>query len=269
MNRTKDVKEYIKLLSTVPAKFVDDFFEFYKEDALQTEFVVDLDKVALWLQSRKSDLLKTLRSTYKEKIDYIIHRDVSDLKYGNNYYKCLITPDCFKRLCMLSRTKNAELVRTYFIEIESLMIKYRTQLIAGIREDILRMQKQRKLRKSIDKNQGYVYIIKASTKREQMYKIGHAKNLIQRLRTYQTGKLEDVEVVFVYKANDYVAVERCVKALVDKSRVEKGKEIYDLNLDMLKSIMEGCGRMSMKLEHRSREKSQIGGHYYIVLARDE
>ena len=268
MIKRDNVKKYIKLLSTVPEQFIDDFFTFYKEDTLQTEFIIDLRHVALWLDCRKSDLLRTLRSSYKEKIDYIIYKDKARVKYGNNTLRCLITPDCFKRLCMLSRTAKAELVRTYFIEIESLIIKYRTQLIAGIRQDIRTIQKQKAIRASIKGNQGYTYIIRSSMKRDDLYKVGHTKDFLKRLRTYQTGKADDVEVVFVYKTHDHEAVEKCVKALAEKHRVESGKEIYHLNLDMLKEIMVGCGKLSMKLEHRMRGASQVGGDYYVLLTRD-
>jgi phage anti-repressor protein len=267
MNR--DIKQHIKLLSTVPEAFIDELFEFYGEETTQTDFVISISRVSKWLRCSKKEILRTLRRMYKQDIDYIVTKKTIQKLHAHNVKEYYITPDCFKRLCMMSKAHNAELVRTYFIEIESLMIKYRTQLIAGIQEDIRQMQKQRKIRQSIDKNQGYTYIIKSSINRKQMYKVGHAKNLINRLRTYQTGKFEDVEVVFVYKTNDFKAVENCVKALANKYRAQKRKEIFELNLDMLKDIIQGCGRLSMKLEHRSRERSQIGGDYYIVLAQEE
>ena len=40
-----------------------------------------------------------------------------------------ITPDCMKRMCMLSTTKKAEDVRTYFIKIEKLIDKYKQIII--------------------------------------------------------------------------------------------------------------------------------------------
>lgn len=86
-----------------------------------------------------------------------MNRAKPKVKYGNNHISCMITPDCFKRVCMLSRSKNAEQVRSYFIEIESLIIKYRTQLIEGIKHDIANMKKQNKIRKNIDAKEGYTY----------------------------------------------------------------------------------------------------------------
>jgi len=265
MTKPIQVKTYIKLISTVPEKFIDELFELYGEETIQTDFVINLDKVAHWLKCDKKQLLKTLRNTYKEDIDYVIWRDKPQVKYGNNRIKCLITPDCFKRLCMMSRSKNAEQVRTYFIEIESLLIKYRTQLIQGIRQDMANIQKQKQIRKSIDSKSGYTYIIKASHSPKEIYKLGHTKDLVKRLGAYQTGKSEDVEVLFVYKTSDHEAVENCVKALVGKHRLYARKEIYHLNLDMLKSIMAGCGKLSAKLEYRMRGPTKVGGHYYAVL----
>lgn len=263
----KDIKRYIKLLSTVPETFVDELFDMYGEDTTQTDFVISLTHVAKWLRCSKKELIQTVRKSYKHDIDYKILKVPARVPYANNTKEYIVTPDCFKRLCMLSRAKNAELVRTYFIEIESLMIKYRTQLIAGIQQDIKNINKQKKIRTSIVKNQGYTYIIRSSMKRKELYKVGQTKDFHKRLQAYQTGKMEDVEVVFAYKTNDHVAVEKCVKALADKYQVESRKEIYHLNLDMLKEIMTGCGKLSMKLEHRMRGASQVGGEYYVVLAK--
>lgn len=253
------------MISTIPESFIDELFQFYKEDSTQTDFVINISNVAKWLQCSKKELIRTLHRMYKQNIDYIVLKTTGTKKYANNVRIYLLTPDCFKRLCMMSRSKNADQVRTYFIEIESLLIKYRTQLIQGIRQDIAKIQKQKQIRKSIDDTSGYTYIIKASHSPEEVYKLGHTKDLAKRLRAYQTGKSEDVEVLFVYKTNDHEAVESCVKALVGKHRLYARKEIYHLNLDMLKSIMAGCGKLSAKLEYRMRGPTKDGGHYYVVL----
>jgi phage anti-repressor protein len=265
MKKTEDIKTFLNLISAIPSNFIEDFFKFYKEETLQTDFVIDLEQVAKWLQCRKADLLKTLRTSYKHNIDYVITRVKPRIKYGNNLLQCMITPDCFKRLCMLSRSKNAEQVRSYFIELESLIIKYRTQLIQGIKQDIARIEKQKKMKKSIENNSGYTYIIKASTKHKDMFKVGYSKTLIDRLRTYQTGKYEDIELVFLYKTENPEAVEKCVKSLAYKHKLDSNREIYHLDLDVLKSIMNGCGKLSMKLEKRVSGSSKIDGQYYMIL----
>jgi hypothetical protein len=44
----------------------------------------------------------------------------------------MLTPDCFKRICMRSRSSRAEDVRTYFIELESLLVRCRSTLLKGM-----------------------------------------------------------------------------------------------------------------------------------------
>ena len=51
---------------------------------------------------------------------------------GNPREEILLTSDCCKRLCMMSKTKKAEEVRTYFIEIEKLMNKYKNYIIEAL-----------------------------------------------------------------------------------------------------------------------------------------
>ena len=84
----------------------------------------------------------TIKMDYRSLDAYLM--DIADstdtahathLKVDHNNYKLyMLTPDCFKRLAMLSRSKNAEMVRTYFIEVEGLFLKYRTQTTEGMND---------------------------------------------------------------------------------------------------------------------------------------
>ena len=49
----------------------------------------------------------------------------------------LMTPDCFKRMCLLSKTNKAEEVRTYFIELEKLILNYKNYIIEFLYIQIL------------------------------------------------------------------------------------------------------------------------------------
>lgn len=95
-----------------------------KEDirtALQSpegEFVVKLSSVAKWLVASKKSLTTTLRLSYRYDIDYQRIRP-TDKYYKtcpkvNNYVEYMLTPECFKRVCMMSKGKNADIVRGVF-----------------------------------------------------------------------------------------------------------------------------------------------------------
>ncbi len=97
----------------IPQSFIDDF---YNENTMEDDFVIELDTIAKWLEASKKNLVKTLRRSYTEHIDYIQKKN--DNKDNNNYKVYLLTPDCFKHICMMSRSKNSDKIRTYYIQVE-------------------------------------------------------------------------------------------------------------------------------------------------------
>ena len=84
-------------------------------------FVVNIEEVAKLLQTRKGNLVKTLKNSYAQGIDYSITNNTINGKPGyvgrgkNTVRHVFVTQDCFKELCMQSHTERAALVRTYFM----------------------------------------------------------------------------------------------------------------------------------------------------------
>jgi hypothetical protein len=70
---------------------------------MQSGWVINGDHVAKLLKVPKYKIVRTLKT-------YIIDNK-----------NVMLTPHCFKRLCLTSRSKGGEEVRTYFIELESLL----------------------------------------------------------------------------------------------------------------------------------------------------
>ena len=77
--------------------------------------------------------------------------------------------------------------------------------------------------------------------------------------------MEDIEVVFKYRAENLKTVEKCVQVLVKKHQLRKYKELYHINLDVLKQIIDGCDQLSgvvMKEEYVLRKPTTMIGGYY-------
>lgn len=257
---------YIKKFTTVPEAFVDDLFSFYSENTLQTDFVIVLDQVVKWLQSRKDTLVLTLKRSYKENIDYIITKPAFIVKKharNNNFKTYLLTPDCFKRLAMMSNSKNAEMVRTYYIQVENLFLKYRHVLMKGLEDEIKRLEHNQKP-KSKAPIAGGIYIIRVADGKT-LYKLGRTKDLQKRLRVYQTGLADDIDVMFFYETEDIKRVENCLKSLLQEHRYRKYKEVYDIDLDIMKEIVSGCGSLGAKLKYYKQKQSKLNGGYFAVL----
>jgi phage anti-repressor protein len=263
-----NVSDVVKLFTNVPSKFVDDFFELYRPDTKQYEFVINIDSVAKWLDVEKFTLNSTLKKSYKVGIDYTVERVARDgaIKSGsNNYIKVMLTPDCMKRMCMRSRSKKAETVRTYFIEIESFIIKYNSQIVDGIVRDIKKTEAFHK-QHPLKEGPGYIYIIRAAAAHSNLYKLGHTQDLYKRLSTYNTGRSTDVELLYAYHVQRRKEVESCVKVMMKDKQYKKRREIYHVDIDIIKKVIDGCSSLSDAKLHHKTAKSRLDGEYYMVFS---
>ena len=93
---------------------------------------ISFSDCVFWLNVERDNLVKTLKSSYKEGIDYFeikVEEDNKLIKFNlsvnkriNNrrkYYK--LTTDCFKKISMSSNSKIGILTKTYYIEMERIV----------------------------------------------------------------------------------------------------------------------------------------------------
>jgi hypothetical protein len=226
--------------------------------------------------------LKTLRSSYIVNKDYTTNAaskvvfdaeanvEPKPKRRGDHLRKLvMLTPDCFKRLCMRSRSTKAETVRTYFIAIDNFVDHYADQISDGITRDIEAVSK--KMAKTAGRGKdgpGYLYVLRASADNPDLKKIGHTADLIKRLATYNTGRAEDVELLYAYRVEKRKAVEMCVKDMLKGKQFKKRREIYEIDLDVLKALINGCDDLSMELHHAAA-RSRTKGKYFLMFAADD
>jgi hypothetical protein len=265
-----ELATFLKKMSPIPNKFIDDLFAFYQPDTAQTDLAINLDAVAKWLHVRKDVLMRTLRTSYTAKVDYEVTRMQNpnvNTKYGRNAYKrVLLTPDCFKRLCMRSRGKTAEDVRTYFIHVEALVVKYRKQMVEGMQHEISRIESLRMARSlpKASSREGYIYVLKASPKYDTVVKIGRTRDLLRRIREHSAALADDPEVLYIFKTTDVSAVETCVKAWLKDKRwkgtLSRYREVYQADVDMIKQLIHGCDLSGIvKRDMSQTSRKSVGG----------
>ena len=171
---------------------------------------------------------------------------------------------------MRSRGRKAEDVRSYFIQLEGLVLKYKDQLMAGMQVEIDRLERRRVVRPGRAPSGGYIYIVRASERLDSVYKIGRTVDLRRRLREHETSRADDLEVMFVFRVADVEAVEGCIKGVLTKKRYRPYKEVFKLDIDVLKSIVHGCDELQgmLKLEHQARGPGALAGGCYMCAVRD-
>lgn len=238
------MENFLKKFSDVPNGFIEDFFNISKEEYNDFEKIINFNTVVKWLGVRKDNLKELLVKKFEEKYDY----EIIQMKYkrssGKTHEeKIMLSPDTFKELCMISQTAKAKDVRKYFLSVEKLVKKY----YADIQE---KLYKQLDLLKTNQKPKvnvkgGVVYIIRAQNSNvenigKDLYKLGKTENIKKRLKTYNSGNANDIEPLFMLKVDNVASVEDCIKNLMRDNQYRKYKEIYEVDLDIIKKACVYC-----------------------------
>lgn len=258
------LKDFLKKYSNISNKFIDDFFSLYDLNTTDDDFIIDIDILADWLNVHKRSLKDTLLDSYEKNIDYKIKKNKT-YTGGRHKETILITKDTLKRLCMLSRSKKAESVRTYFIELEKFVDKYKYVIIEHMQKRITDLEENQKPK--INTKGGLIYVLKSSDDIEDVYRIGKTKKFKERLNTHNSSHCDNIKVVYVYETDNIDQVEACLKGLLKTTQYRKRKEFYQVEIDVIKELIKSCDELSLKVKNRSKKNTE-GGFYYLMLHED-
>ena len=243
------LEDFIVKRSNIPKKFLQDFFNLGGDSYGDAYKNINFDDIVKWLDVQKNHLKRLLTNNFVIIDDYTEEKIlVKNKKRGANYVsKIMLTPDCFKELCMLSQTEKAKGIRKYYIVAEGLLRDHFEQIINELNKELGLIKNNLKKPKEIIG--GHVYILKAmNTTQKDMYKLGNSDDMKKRLRVYNTGNANNIEPLFVMKVDDINKVEGCIKNLAKEYQYKKNKEVYNIDFDFLKKLCIKCKNFIKQLE---------------------
>jgi phage anti-repressor protein len=235
------MEAFLKKYSTVPNGFITDFFNISKEMCVGTDFSINFDIVVKWLNVRKDNLKRVLEHNFELNYDYKIEKNKTHQQNsggGNLVHEIIITSDCFKELCMISQTKRAKEVRKYFLAVEKLVVKYNKHIQDALEKKIGMIKNNQKPK--INKKGGIIYILEAQNTDVTLYKLGKTTDIRNRLNTYNSGNANDVIPLFIFEVDDIDKIENCIKLILKDFQYRKYKEVYEVDLDVIKKACEKC-----------------------------
>jgi len=255
-------KDFLKKYSNLNDEFIDDFYNIYEfNDSDNSDFIINLELVSKWLYTMKGKLKETLVKSYNKNIDYVIKKEKNAKISKTNKEIILLTPDCFKRMCLLSRTKKAEEVRTYYLELEKLLNNYKNYIIEGLQKTVEILENNQK---ETPKNvKGVVYILKSLKDIDGIYRFGQTEDFKKRLANYNSANSDKMKVVYIYETKNIKAIEDCVLAQIKTHRYKKRKDFYQIDKNILKSLIKDCTELTLKYKKKintKKSKEQEGGN---------
>lgn len=235
----KDLLLFLKKYSDINISYIRDFLRIRNGNKLYYPFKINLDIVARWLDTKKGRIKKTLVEAYIENIDYIslLPRRKRTTRGGQNREIILLTEDCFKMLCMRSKTAKADEIRYYYVTLEKLVEIFKDDIIQNQQNKIEKLENN--LRKIKYPVKGTIYVLAI----EDGHKLGKTKNMNDRMDTYNTGHKDNPRVEFIFYTNDIDRVENCIKNLLMDYAYRGKKEFYLVDLKVIIEAIKMCGSM--------------------------
>ena len=258
-------ESFINKYSFVNSKFVKDFYNIIKEDYIEryNEFLIDSETLRKWLEIVNRRVFKdTLIRSYKKNIDYTIKKEKkSEGSGGQNYEVIMITPNAAKKICLSTNSKMGKPVQQYFLDLEVALYKYKNYIIDGMNKKIEQLENNQKVK--INPGKKIIYVFRALNTDLTLYKLGKTINSKTRFSNHNSPLANDLQVLFQYETDNIDQVESCVKAFMKKAQYRKYKEIYQVDLDIIKKTIEHCdveiNETNTEIERRNKKEKQKGG----------
>jgi len=258
-----DFETFINKYSFVNSKFVKDFYNIIKEDYIEryNEFLIDSEILRKWLQINiKRSFNDTIKKSYKKNIDYKIEKvKKSEGSGGHNLEKITLTPEASKKICLSTNSKMGGHVQQYFLDLEVALYKYKNYIIEGMNKKIEQLENNQKPK--INANKKIIYVFRALNTDLTLYKIGKTINSKTRFSKHNSPMANDLEVLFQYETENIDQVEKCVKVFMKKAQYRKYKEVYQVDLNIIKKTIKNCDVEINEInkEIESKNKKQKGG----------
>jgi phage anti-repressor protein len=122
------LRDFLKLYTIIPVKFIDEYYEFY-ELCKYNKIGIDANLVIKYLKIiDKHTFHKRLKNNFKINSDYIITKLNQKLQKGQQDTFYYISFETFEKLCMNSNSIKGEQFRDYFVMLRKFIDYYRNHI---------------------------------------------------------------------------------------------------------------------------------------------
>ena len=259
-----EFKDFLIKYTTISKKFIEDFYNIIKEDYFEKyyDFLIDTELLRKWLKiENKRIFYDTIKKSYKINVDYKLEKiKKSEGSGGHNRQVITLTPEATKKICLMTKSKIGNDVRQYFIDLELAFYKFKNHIIESLNNKIDQLENNQKPK--INYNKGIIYVFRAlNTDNATLYKIGRTINSKKRFDSHNSPLANDLEIIMIYEADNIQQLELCVKTMMKKAQYRKYKEIYQVDLDIMKNVIKDCDVKLKEINDMidKKNKKQKGG----------
>jgi hypothetical protein len=86
--------------------------------------------------------------------------------------------------------------------------------------------------------------------------------LKQRLKSHQSPLTNDINILYYFETDDMHRVEQCLKTFIKVYQYRKYKEVYQVNIDIIKDVISRCANISENI----KLKEHANKNYFIHIS---
>ena len=159
---------------------------------------------------------------------------------------------------MISKSEKASLIRNY----------YKDNIVNDLNNQLGIQTNNKKIIEN-NKKEGLIYILKVD---DETYKLGNSNDIKKRMKQYNVGRINELSIVFVFKSNNIVSIENCIKKNLSDYRVKKHKnnELFKIDNDFIKKTIIYCNSSnSIKIkENKKLYNSNDKKNWLIIIYKN-
>lgn len=271
-----DFKTFLIKYTTINTKFIEDFHAVINEDYFERyyDFLIDSEILRKWLKiSIRKEFSANIKKTYIINVDYKLGKIKKITGSGGHNREIItLTPEAAKKICLVTKSKMGNDVRQYFIDIELAFYKFKNHIIESLNNKVKQLELNQKPK--INSSKGMIYVFRAlNTDNATLYKIGRTISSKKRFNSHNSPLANDLEVIMIYEADNIIQLEMCVKVFMKKSQYRKYKEIYQVDLDIIKNLIQDCDvklkEINDMIDNKNKKQKQGGGKLQNITANDK
>ena len=219
----------LKKHTLIDENFIDTFFTKFRIGE-ELEFHIKDSDAAKYLGILTQTLRFRLQNKFGKGKFYFEKVDFIKIKHGRGRtLTYMINYPCFERLAMGGDTSQSEIIRSYFIKLREFLTTNHRVIYQAMEN------------KELAKYSGFesIYFF-AIDNRKHIFKIGHTMNILQRLRNYNIGRINEVDLKYFAIVKNRLLIEKCVKLVLKNNQILPNKEIYQVDPGALKKVIDEC-----------------------------
>jgi phage anti-repressor protein len=221
----------LKKHTNIDIDFINTFFKQYKIGG-DLDFHIQDKDVATFLGISLNTIRKRLNNAFSKNINFVEKSDYIKIKTNKtSSITYMINYQCFERLAMGGDSEKSEVVRMYFIKLREFLTENQ-HLIYQAMEN----------KKELNKYSGYesIYFFAVDDRKSNIFKVGRTSDIVQRLRNYNVGRIKEVQLKYFALVSNSLLIEKCIKLALDDNKIYKNKEIFKVEPEKLKQIIDEC-----------------------------